>query len=324
MRREGCTDGAFAPRMSRGGPRDRPAALRRDQRGGPAWRPGALAALALAALPACAWIRTQMWPAPMASASEPLPPGDAKLHPPGPEEVTVQRHADPVRVRQAGSLSGYPMAFYAKRTRLTAGGSVIVAPGGRAEVLWPSGSSIVLFGKGVGWIGSPSRGEPIFAFSDIDRAKLELTPNDRVELLGGAVISGDSGPYMLDAGIDGTLRLRNQSEASVRLAFREEVFEIDPGQSVRIPLLSSGGAPRARELGLHPVSGPGFSLQVRGPLEVLPRASEVEVCAPAAPGDPEAPALLLGLGVEVRLAPGEAARLSGLVPPGASAPAGGT
>ncbi len=272
----------------------------------------ALIAAVLLPLEACGWIRTQMWPQPMSVAVEPLPPGDAADHPIGPEEVSVLRHADPVRVRQAGSLSGYPLFFYSKRTRLTAGGSVIVAPGGRAEVLWPGGTSIVLFGQGVGWIGSPSRGAPIFSFAEVDRARLELMPNDRVELVGGAVISGDSGPYMLDAALDGTLRLRNQSEASVRLAFREEVFEIDPGQSVRIPLLSSGGAPRAPDLGLQQVNGPGFTLWVRGALEVLPQSTWVEVRATGGEGGDPAQRLVRGLGVDLRLGPGEQAVLSGL------------
>ncbi|MEO6711124.1 MAG: hypothetical protein ABI054_07405, partial [Planctomycetota bacterium] len=81
----------------------------------------------------CFFPNTQRWPPPMGGDFEKLPPGDAAGRPEGIEEVTVIRHADPVRVRPVGALSGQPLAFYDKRMRLNAGSSVIVSPGGRAE-----------------------------------------------------------------------------------------------------------------------------------------------------------------------------------------------
>lgn len=257
----------------------------------------------------CTWRRVRLWPRPMRAVVDPLPPGDSADHPAGPEEVSVLRHADPVSVRPTGALSGFPLAFYAKRMRLTAGGSVIVGPAGRAEVLWPSGSSIVLFGRGVGWIGSPSRGEPIFEFQDVERGRLDLMPGDRVQLVGGSVLAGESGPYMINRTSEETLRVRNQSKASMQLAFREEVFSVDPGQSILLPLLTSGGTPRSADLGLERVSGPGFSVGVRGPLDATPGPAGVDVVArEGGLGERE----LHGLGVRVRLEAGQRASFRSL------------
>ena len=60
-----------------------------------------LATLALGSS-SCTWLTTQRWPAPMDRDINELPPGEVALHPPGVEEVTVLRHADPVRVRTPG------------------------------------------------------------------------------------------------------------------------------------------------------------------------------------------------------------------------------
>ena len=279
----------------------------------------ASAALALAALQGCLVTRTQLWPEPMGGPDpSQLPPGDAELHQPGPEEVSVLRHSDPVRVRPAGALAGHPLAFFEKRARLTAGGSVIVAPGGRAEVLWPSGSSIVLLGECIGWVGSPSRGETLFEFQQLESARLDLKPGDRVRLMGGSILSGGAGPYMLDRRDDQIVRVRNQSKERMQVAFREEVFDLDPGQSLVLPLLSSGGTPRSPDPGLQRVAGPGFQVELRGALEAEPNADGVAVRAVA---DEPGERLSRGLGVTVRLAPGEQALFTHLGAPTAAEPA---
>lgn len=279
---------------------------------------GSCAALAVLALQGCLVTRTQLWPAPMGGPDPSLlPPGDAERHRAGPEEVSVLRHSDPVRVRPAGALAGHPLAFFEKRARLTAGGSVIVAPGGRAEVLWPSGSSVVLLGECIGWVGSPSRGEPLFEFQELDSARLDLEPGDRVRLMGGAILSGGAGPYMLDRRDDQIVRVRNQSKERMQVAFREEVFDLDPGQSLVLPLLSSGGAPRIPDSGLQRVAGPGFQVELRGALEAEPSAEGVAVRALA---DEPGERLSRGLGVSVRLAPGEEALFTHLGAPPAAQP----
>jgi hypothetical protein len=259
-----------------------------------------LAALALACAPlsSCIWYSGQTWPEPMEVSGAELPPGDSLEHAPGPEEVSVLRHSDPVRVRPAGSLTGYPLAFYRKRARLSAGGSLVVAPGGRAEILWPSGSSALLFGSAIAWIGSPSRGDPLVSFQELSSARFDLMPGDRVELLGGGVLAGDSGPYMVDRHGDEVLRVRNQSDGVLSIAFRDGDFDLDPGQTLRLPLLSAGGRPESADTGFEQVAGPGFSVLARGALEletgpggVVARALE----------DPPGERRLQALGVVVRL-----------------------
>lgn len=255
-----------------------------------------------ASIAGCALPSTQRWPPPMSARKSPLPPGDVAAHPPGPEEVGVIRHADPVQIRPAGALSGHPLAFYDKRARLTAGGAVIVSPGGRAEVLWPGGSSIVMFGEALGWVGSPSRGEPMFEFQELERARLDLQQGDQVRLIGGSVLTGSSGPYLIEHANDATLLVHNQSKGSVQLAFREEVFDLAPGQAVRVPLLSSGGAPYVDDPNLQRFTGAGFNVRLLGELECAEVPSGVRVAASPEGGEGrEARAL----GVRVRLAPGD-------------------
>jgi hypothetical protein len=276
-----------------------------------------LLALALSFAPACLWRNTQRWPGPMRPEVDPLPAGDAANHPAGPEEVSLIRHADPVQVRPAGALSGHPLSFYDKKVRLTAGGAVIVAPGGRAEVLWPEGSSVVLSGRGIGWVGSPSRGEPMFEFQDVERASLELREGDQVRLLGGSILSGASGPYVLERTPEDTMWVRNQSKGSLRVAFREELFELGPGQSVLLPLLSEGAAPFSDDPALQRINGPGFSVRLLGDLAVEEDGGSMHVSATSPSNDVRE---VRGLGVRVKLSTGDTATFSGLGPKSAPAP----
>jgi hypothetical protein len=274
-----------------------------------------LAALCALQVGACRSLNMQRWPGPMEDEVRPLPPGDAELHPPGTEEVTVVRHADPVRVREPGVTNARHLPFYDKQVRLSAGCQVLVAAGGRAELLFAEGSSILFFGGAVAWIGSPSRGEPICDLRAVENARVMLAEGDQLRLVGGALLSGAGGPYLLSASVAGTLAVHNQSKGSMAVAFREEIFELSPGQQVLLPLLSSGGAPFAATEGLRRIGAPGFNVDVQGPLEA--RESE-QGLALRAGGAGEA----LALGVRVRLSPGAEATFAGLAPRGA-AQAGG-
>jgi len=254
----------------------------------------------------CTWLTTQRWPEPMARDVNKLPPGEVALHPPGVEEVTVLRHADPVRVRNPGALASFPLSFYDKSLRATAGTSVLTSYGGRAEILWPSGASVVLFGKSIGWIGSPSRGEPAFELQEVERAQLDLRAGDQVRLMGGAILSGASGPYAIERlPSGGVQRVINQSKGPVKIAFREEVFELGPGQKVDIPLLSAGGAPMLSDTELRRLSVGRFNLHVSGPLEPVVEGDAVSV---SSAGESQ----LVALGVRIQLGAGERALLSGL------------
>ena len=267
----------------------------------------ALVALALApVLASCVSRSTQRWPGPMRASADPLPAGDTSLHQPGPEEVSVHRHADPVQVRPAGALQGFPLSFFEKRARLTAGGAVIVSPGGRSEVLWSDGGSIVLFGEAVGWVGSPSRGEPLFEFQELDRARIDLQAAEQVRLLGGALLAGDSGPYLLEHFADQTISVHNQSKGAARVTFRDESIELAPGQIVRLPLLSSGGGPREGSGSEYArFQGPGFLVRLAGEPDCVETPQGVRV---SASGAREAEALAFG--VHVRLQQGESVHFS--------------
>lgn len=262
---------------------------------------------------ACFFANTQRWPPPMGGDFATLPPGDAATRLEGVEEVTVLRHADPVRVRPVGALHGQPLAFYDKRMRTNAGSSVIVSPGGRAEVLWPSGSSIVVFGQGVAWIGSTGRGEPMLDFQEVDRARMDLHEGDRVRLMGGAELRGASGPYVIERQKDRKLDVINQSKGDLLVAFREELFTLGPGQKVVLPLLSEGGSPIKPDPAAKSASGFGFSVRLSGPVDARSSTAGMEFSA-------NGESRLEGLGQRVTMKSGEASSFAGFV----SAPSAAT
>lgn len=256
-------------------------------------------------LPACVNVTTQRWPGPMRQEVRPLPPGDSKLHPPGIEEVAVVRHADPVRIRPPGINSGRPLTFYDKQARLQAGSQVVVAPGGRAEAIWSEGSTVMFYGRAVAWLGSPSRGEPMLDLRDVERARCMLGDQDQVQLVGGSILYGPGGPFILTRDEDGTLAVHNQSKGSMRVAFRDEVFEMGPGQRLVLPLLSEGGRPFEEPEGLRRIPGPGFYMDLVG--EVEPDVGDASISLRA-----NGPAEVAAMGVRVRLAPGDRATFKDL------------
>ena len=52
-----------------------------------------------------------------------------------------------------------------------------------------------------------------------------------MQLLGGALLSGASGPYLLERTAADTLWVHNQSRGSLSVAFREDTFELDGERS---------------------------------------------------------------------------------------------
>ena len=258
---------------------------------------------------------SQRLPGPMKPLSTPLPPGEVGLHPPGPEEVIVVRHADPVRVRPAGLSSSYPLSFYSKSTRLNSGSGVYSASGGRIEVIWPGAGSIVLSGESSGIIGSESRGEPTFIFREVERASLHLREGDLVELLGGSLLSASSGPFVIEHGSREVLRVRNQSKDSAKISFRSETIQLDPGEVVDLPLLTSGGGPQVAVLELREFEGPGFEAGVRGECQVETDRDSLQVRG-LEPGEVHV------LGLQIRLDEGDQVTVTSLtpVPKGSSEP----
>jgi hypothetical protein len=154
-------------------------------------------------------------------------------------------------------------------------------------------------------VGSPSRGEPTLDFIELTRAQLMLQPGDQVRLLGGAMLTGSSGPYVLERLGPDLTRVINQSKSTVSVAFREATFELGPGQKVDLPLLTGGGEPRVPETGLRPFSVGRFRLGIAG--DVQPAIGDGRAWVGA-----DQDLALRGLGVRVQLASGEQAELADL------------
>lgn len=273
---------------------------------------GLAAALALGAS-SCAgdlrWpkIPTQRYPGPMPAMVDPLPPGTEQQYEPGPEEVVVVRHADPVQLRPAGQLSAFRMPFYDKIRRVRAGSWVYGLPGGRSEIIWPNGSTISLFGRTVCVIGSQSRGEPAAIFFEVERVDLNLIEGEVVKLLGGSELTARSGPIVVARVRGEVLRLKNQAKTDAELAFREELFLIEPGHAIDLPLLEAGGRPDPVVPGARRVRGAGFELSARGEVTVLEGGGDLLL---RAHGEHE----IRGVGQRIELLPGESIRIGGLRP----------
>lgn len=254
------------------------------------------------------YIDTQRHPGPMEATVDPLPPGTTDLYPAGPEEVLVVRISDPVYVRRPGEASSYPLYFYRKQARMNAGSWVFSGAGGRAEVLYADNSTITLFGLGSGVVGSPSRQEPLFDLRQVERARIELTSLQQVRLLGGAILESETGPFILERPEEGILRIRNRSKGEGRIAYRDEVVALDPGQVLDMPLLDSGTGPSDPLAGFQRLAGADGPLEVRGEVELLSDPDGVRL---RATGEHE----VRGYGLRVRLDPGDEVIFGGLEAP---------
>lgn len=253
------------------------------------------------------WVDTQRYPGPMEQRAN-LPPGSQDDYPKGPEVVLVVRHADPVQVRRAGLPQGTPMAFYDKRARVHSGSWVHSGDGGRAEVLWPHGTSVLLIGTNTGIVGSTSRGDPTFVLREMASVRIEPTREERITLLGGAVLVASQGPVMIERMRSDILELRNQSEDDVTVEYRDDTLVIEPGEVVDLALLSSGAAPRPRARSYDRLLGTGYEVQVAGDVSTRIDGAEVEIAS-------DGPTEIQGLGVSVNVGSGERVTINGLGAP---------
>ncbi|MFT4537875.1 MAG: hypothetical protein ACI835_000307 [Planctomycetota bacterium] len=244
------------------------------------------------------YLSTQRLPGPMSGVTDPLPKGSLESYPPGTEEVLVVRHADPVQLRPAGRASSYPFSYYRKQDRAKAGSWVFVGAGGRGEVIWPNGSAVIFFGRGSGIVGSPSRSEPHFIMREVTRMRVNMVEGDQVELIGGGILSAESGPILVVQKTPEILRIQNQSKGIARLAYREERIELDPGNVIDLPLIASGGAPVFDDPGFESVDGPAGPLEARGDVAIEQLHAGVRFTAQ---GDHE----VRGQGVRIEVEPGE-------------------
>jgi hypothetical protein len=247
-------------------------------------------------------IPSQRWPGPM-ETKHPLPAGDATLYPPGPEEVRVLRHADPVQVRQAGSAGAVPLSYRRKELRVASGSGVTCSEEGRVEILFDSGSSVVLYGHCNAIVGSPSRGEPSLFVRDLEQVRFDPVAEDLYELSGGTRLRARDGPIRANLYKKDVLRIANESKRSATVAFLQETIVLDPGQAVLVPVLSTGSRPPEAAEALTDVAGPGFHVAHSKAVDVTPSEGAL-----LAKGEGE----VRSLGVRVRLPEGAEARFVGL------------
>jgi hypothetical protein len=233
--------------------------------------------------------------------------------------VTVQRDSDPVWVRRPGERGDQALPFYNKRERVPLGTLVRTGAGGRAEVLWaPDATSLALFDECRVSLGDPARDEPTLRVHSVTRALLVLTPEDRIELMGGAQLAGDpamlTGTMLLERAPGSILRVTNQSKLLVTIAFRTERLELGPGESIDLPVLSDGTEPWPEEDEPQRLELPGLSVAIHGRVEREDLEDGIRLTATEA-------ARVRAFGVEARLEPGQTARFLGLsqVHPGAAA-----
>ena len=211
-----------------------------------AWR----AALCLVAVSGGCRAVVQRLPGPLILPED--PPATAPEEANGALMAFVQRDSDPVWIRRPGERGYYPLPFYRKRERLATGSEVRSGAGGRAEITWtPGTTSLLLFDEGSIVLGDPERDEALVRFHSVTHALLTLEPSDEIELVGGARLHGDpknaTTPILIERPRIDILRLTNQSKLAVQVRMREESLEVGPGESLDLPVLATGGAPREPE-----------------------------------------------------------------------------
>ncbi|MDG2143710.1 MAG: hypothetical protein P8N31_09160 [Planctomycetota bacterium] len=263
--------------------------------------------LSIAAL-CCGCINTQRVPGPMTQESFVLPLGQGADYVPGPTEVVVLRHGDPVQVRRPGAVVSFPLTFYNKRLRLGSGGVVVNGVGGRVEVQVPGSSTAVqLFDRGAIVVGEPTREEPVLSLIQADRASLHLAPGDRISLVGGVELEADatieSGPFDFRTTGRDRVEIANHGRTIATLLYLDQVLALGPGEVFELPLLPGGTGPLARGpepflLSVEPGFWAGDSPKSTAPVEVVPDPRGLRVLA-TDPSD------VTGLGVKVHLSEGE-------------------
>ena len=280
-------------------------------------RTGLLPALLALGLLGCVNAYPQRVPGPLflPTAAEPVAEPEVTSS----ASVTVQRDSDPVWIRRPGERGDQALPFYQKRERVPLGTLVRTGAGGRAEVLWaPDATSLALFDECRVTTGDPARDEPTLRLHSVSRALLVLTPEDRIELVGGAQLAGDplalTGTVLLESAPGSILRVINQSKLLVTIAFRDERLELGPGESIDVPVLADGTEPWPEGPEPQRLELPGLSLAIQGRVEREDVDGGVRLTAAEA-------ARVRALGVETHLEPGQSARFLGLsqVTPGVPA-----
>jgi hypothetical protein len=266
-------------------------------------------------LAGCMGFYPQRLPGPLVVPGEPGE-GATESTPVPPASVTLQRNSDPVWVRRPGERGDLAVPYYEKRQRIPVGSLVRTGASGRAELLWTrDASSVTLFDEGRVSLGDPERDEPLLRFYSVTHAVLVLTAEDRVELLGGAVLRADpeepAARFFLERQGE-ILRVLSQAKRVATVRYRSERLELSPGESLDLPVLPLGTEPRAPAG--ERLQGQGFEVSFLGSLERREEGPSLLLTA-------RSPVQLFALGLEVQLAAEESVRFSGLTQVRPSTPA---
>lgn len=264
----------------------------------------ALLAAGLGVLPGC-YIDTQRYPGVLRPSKRPLPPGARDSFTRGPEEAYVVRHSDLVSVRKAETMQTVALRWYDRSTEVPAGSWVYTGPKGFAEVLLPGATEVQLRGNCAGVVGSESRRDPIFTFVSVADGSVRFGESGRVQLPGGALLEADNGLFVLEMVEPKVLRVANRSGRPGTVAYREEVMQLKPSETVDLALLDVGTAPFELDPDTRDLVTDGGPVQLRGDVDVLTSSDGARM---RAVGDSE----IMGYGLVIRLDPGDEILLEGL------------
>lgn len=248
---------------------------------------------------------TQRFPGILKPLKNPLPDGVKSTYLRGPEEAYVIRHSDPVSVRTAETTSTVNLKFYDKRVRAPAGSWVYSGPNGHAEVLLPGNTVVTMRGPSAGVIGSESRREPAFTLVDVTRATIVFGELGIVQMPGGSLLEAYGGPFVIELLREDILRISNRSSQQGAIAYREELFKLQPSEVVDLALLEAGTAPFELDTAVREVLTEAGRVEIRGTVDVLSSGLNARLRAAG-------PSEIIGFGQTLRLDPGDEVLFEGL------------